>query len=592
MEPAPAAVATTQDQIPPTAPQVDGAAQRFVAALKAKRAAQAADVAAYYVKPSGHEVIKQLNMSKEEREAAAKKRQEIDKLVADEMSKPVEIPGMDQQFDMTRGALVGLNTYYERKRPGSFRLYTQDQHKIFEAFLAKSGGAPNLDPVRLEVETKLAEQRRSTVMAAFTLSETATLEENAVFYKYSALISNQAISRVAVATDARLEPVTSARVRQMLVPPTELWVPPLFMLLCGPDLPNELLEKLSAGDKTEAPKIDTSKLRSNERTALMGAPALVRYWLLCLEYLKANYERVYNEEKDKTKKAALQSGAEAASACFGLIDANRVKTTRAALEDALQYVFRGLSEDGKSYKSVPPSFWDVYGTWKNDLELYGVSTEEERAKLPESVRTERDRLALAANVRRSALTKLAIALHNEACQLSLELCAAVMQFLGLIGSGDIVYFYGQTRVPLPQRPKTDRMRPPNGLSPLWGYQNLCAYVERMRSDPYAAKIAAEDGLNLNKLLEMIQLDQHAITGEDVNAPREELVSGGALTLAWCYYAMLLETLFAPYKTRIEENIKQEPGHWECVLCNTANPAKQVECGGCQCPKLVKSPKKS
>ena len=410
-----------------------------------------------------------------------------------------------------------------------------------------------------------------------------------MFLQYAQSLSEKSLSVFSAATDQRLEPVTSARVRQMLVPPTELWTPPLLLLLSGPDLAVDTPAEVGSDGKVAVPLVNPSTgPHKVERTALISAPHIARYLMLVLECLKANSERQYQLETDKARKEAMQMSAEVVSKSFEHIDTQRCASTRAAIDEAMISIYSGLPIRDPKKDHTPPSFRDVYGTWKEESELFGGRTREELEKLPTEEKDELLQVALKAAVRRSSAEKLAMYLHNEAGQLSMLLCTAVMNFLGLSGEGKNVYFYGQAKVPLPVRPKADLLRNPNGLGRAWGYDNLTSYVRQILANHDMTRIAAEKyGYSVEKILEMIQADQGEIIGIDLNAPREMRVSGGALTLAWCYYAAVLESVFRPIKEDYEAFIKIQKGSWVCRLCDTLNP-DQGACGGCMCPKTVKN----
>lgn len=594
-KPAAAAVVTASAPVK----VIDGAARRFLEQLRERREASAREAAeAFYAKPSTHELIAQLNMTKEERAAAERKRQEMLRLAAEELSKPVNVDGSLRAVDLSRGAVVAVQGVYDKYRPGVIKLHVEDQLKVFDERQA--------DPRwRLPEEHAAAvrpdfERRREMVKITLHFDETFPLEEQRVFFMYSQALSENSLKMFSPATDRRLEQVTSARVRQMLIAPTEVWTPPLLLLLSGPDAggdaPIEVRAdgtadiKLSQRQLEEA--ADPKKLYAKkvERPALIGAPNLARYLVLVIESLKANTERQFQAEEDKDRRQKIQLILEAASKAFNDIDGERCAALRGAMDEAMQSMFSGLPPRDPKTDRTPPDFWTVYGTWTSERELLGGRdrAELERDGSEESLNVIQDAVRTA--MRRSTVEKIAMYLHADAGKVSTLLCSSVMTLLGMSGEGSRVYFYGQLRVPLPKRPATDALRKPNGLSETWGYENLVAYVKRIRENEEMTHIAADKyGYDLDRIIAMLHRDRDVIIADDPSHPRETNVSGGALPLAWCYYATVIESILRPVKSDYLELLKKRPGSWVCALCDTLNP-DQGACGDCMCPKIVKTRK--
>lgn len=556
---------------------MDGAAKRFLESLRIKNMPKTIN---RNLERSA--AIMELNMTNEEREKAAKKRQELEEALIDENAQPIDVEGMDKRPDMSGGPMRALQNFYDTRRPECFKLYTVDMLKVREQKIRD--GVPGWGtPERLAECTSM----RAAVKLRFTMPPRDRAipvndSERQVWENYSRALSPQALHRVSEVTHPLVERIVSTRVRQMLIPPTELWAPPLLSLLSGPDFERDVVATMDAKGLITMPEDMPPFSDHNERPGVLAAPYMVRYLSLVIEICKQGVEQSYQRESDPKLKGVIQLQSEVAARTFEQVDKLRADALRDAIERCRMAIFTEL-RDPVANKGAVPSFWDVYGTWKTEEQLNGASNEA-IARMSEEQRTEVARRAAVLSYRREALEHLAMAMHNTAGLICTQLVVGAQQFLGI--EAGLMTLYGQSRIPLPARPKSDRLRAPNGLSPTWGFDNLRAYILWSMGHPGLRSAARAKGLELKRLLNAIDDNRALIVGTSEEYPREERCSGGALTLGYCYYAFVTEIIIGECKRHYMEELAKSPNAWTCALCYTLNPP-QSACGGCALPRVEK-----
>jgi hypothetical protein len=555
----------------------DGAAKRFLESLRIKTVPKTINR-----NLDRAEAISELNLTAEEREKAAKKRQELEEALIDENAQPVNVEGMDKRPDMSGGPMRALQGFYDSRRPECFKLYTVDMMNVREQ--KRKDGVPGWD-----TQERLAECQvmRSAVKLRFTMPAKSkgvpiNESERQVWENYSRALSPQALHRVSEVTHHMVERIVSARVRQMVIPPTELWAPPLLSLLSGPDFEKDVVATMDAKGQITMPENMPAVSDHNERPGVIGAPYMVRYLSLVIEICKQGVEQHYQRETDPKLKGIIQLQSEVAARTFAQVDKVRAETMQESIKSCREAVFKDI-KDPITNKGIIPAFWDVYGTWKTEEQLLGAS-KEAFARMSEEQRLELTKRAAVLVYRRNALEHLALEMHNTAGLICTELVVGAQQFLG-IESG-LMTLYGQSRIPLPERPKSDRLRAPNGLSHTWGLDNLKAYVRWSMDHPGMRAAAIAKGLELEHLFNALEDNRAIIIGTSDEYPREERVSGGALTIGYCYYAFVTELILGECKKHYMAELAKAPRAWECALCYTLNPP-QAACGGCALPKIEK-----
>lgn len=555
----------------------DGAAKRLLESLRITRVPKTINR-----NLDRAEAISELNLTAEEREKAAKKRQELEEALIDENAQPVNVEGMDKRPDMSGGPMRALQAFYDTRRPDCFKLYTVDMMDVRAQKI--KNGVPGWDS-----QERLAECRvtRSAVKLRFAMPKQNSglpinESERQVWENYSRALSPQALHRVSELTHPMVERIVSARVRQMVIPPTELWAPPLLSLLSGPDFERDVVATMDAKGKITMPENMPAFADHNERPGVLGAPYMVRYLSMVIEVCKQGVEQRYERETDPKLKSIIQLQSEVAARTFAQVDKVRADALQESIKRCQEAIFKDI-KDPLTNKGIIPGFWDVYGTWKTEEQLLGAS-KEAIARMSEEDRTEVTKRAALLVHRRNALEYLAMELHNTAGLICTELVVGAQQFLG-IESG-LMTLYGQSRIPLPERPKSDRLRAPNGLSHTWGLENLKAYVSWSMSHPGMRAAAHAKGLELEHLLNAIEDNRALIIGATEEYPREERCSGGALTIGYCYYAFVTELILGECKRHYMAELAKAPRVWECALCYTLNPP-QAACGGCALPKIEK-----
>lgn len=518
-----------------------GAAQRFLEALKERRASLASSAnEAPPIYDTKKDSILRLNMTPEEKRAAIEARKQAEKIIIEEDSRVVNADAEVRFIDQGNDALVEMNNVLARhSRPGLAELHYED----------------------------CGEGERRIPKLVFRLDKaTATPVELDVFYGYSRQLSIQAIQRLNTAASKEFELLTNREVRQMMIPPTELWTPVLVSLLSGPSMPTQLGEAVEASSAgTHEPTITEEEFRSwpatNELRGVIAAPYLIRYLILAIRAVVVAITNALGKpigtEAIKTQaKNALISAQNA----FNEIETKRVSSIHKAISTCLPRMFTGLctAEDVPKGLVVPkkiPTFWEAYGTWKEPAELSGDVDANAYAALPEEERDSLNAKIGPAVLRRAAIVHFARELQHHAGQTSALLCTTLMQFLSI--PANLILMYGQAAVRLPKRPESDRLRANSGIDHDWGYENLVDHVRIMQSRPGMARRVEAAGYGLNDLLDQLRADRRLINGTDPEAPREQATSGGALSLAYAYYSAVLSGIFDPFRKEVSEEEEKE-----------------------------------
>ncbi len=483
-----------------TQPRIKGASDRLRALLDSKRAAYLRETADPVLVASKKLSAVDLEKKKKQAEEDAKllKEQEEEEQREKELGVKVITPGTLQDDEATT---VSLQRFFDEHRPGTVHL--------------RYSGVPGLP------------DHTSIVKMTLDARTLQTRTERSAWESLSSALSIQSLQRN-IASDPSLELVLHDEFRKRVVAPTEVWLPPLVLLLSGSDLEGE-------GEQAR-------KTERVERPGIVAAPYLIRYliWVdkaLSVQIASHMVRTVGGDNAAIKNKEAQQQLANMLKE-VELLDNFCAEKMKSIREWVLNTLFRQAPE---VTKPCPPSFRQLYGPWDNPEELRLYEKEmspEEFAALPEEERNERLTRWAIFKARKGALQRLAKELHLLAAMTSDILCHSIMQKIS-ISSSDATY-WTQPALPLPKRPVSDELRPCSGINAEYGYDNLRAYLDQLRGTP-ALKDACK-GYDLDALAAQMESEKAVICGNVPGAPKETELSSGALSLAWCYYAAVIDCI--------------------------------------------------
>ncbi len=332
---------------------------------------------------------------------------------------------------------------------------------------------------------------------------------------------NRVISPDQVKETRRGEPLIQIieQLHRTMTPNCYVWTPLLLLLNSGSDY--------YVSDDGKEPK----QSNTTGRNALIQAPQLIDYFTYAvtnISHLRTKIcNGIENEEGRKQEEDHLEKLRD---------EFNETEQIRQNKYDMLQrWAIEALF--GKGCQTIPgriPSFTDFWGDPAMDPEKMIVgdisSNNCSGTAIAPAADAERIRILGLVAQRRRVLCAIATSIYRLTMQRCHNLCRSLCQFMGVTPQESRVWGFLVNRVPAPDGEWT---WPRGGFASDFGYHGLLRNLKEIdviHADHDRAAVEAS-----------IKAEKALIVGTSEDAPKESL-SGGSLTIAWCYWAFILSVL--------------------------------------------------
>lgn len=318
------------------------------------------------------------------------------------------------------------------------------------------------------------------------------------------------------------EPLIHAieELHRTMTPHCYVWTPLLLLLNSGSDY---------TVDETSSEPRATN---TTGRNALIQAAQLMDYFTFAIAQISRLRTELCNKVDDESQRKQEEENLEQLRAEFNATEQVRQDNYNKLQTWALEALF------GKGSVTIPahiPSFTDVWGDLNMDPER--MITEDlarqtcAGSAVSPSADKERVRLLAVAAQRRRTLRVIATQLFFLTLQRCHNLCRSLCQFMGVTPKEAEVWGVLGSRAPAPDKSWT---WPRGGFTRDFGYAGLLRNLKELETlHPDHDKAAIEAALAADKDL---------IVGTAERAPMEDVLSGESLSVAWCYWALVLTVL--------------------------------------------------